>query len=93
MSMDSYKGKLYIINFKDETLSVIDMKSLKLVDMNGRSVNLPMVYKLLKKTNTIWIGGHGSGSQPNETVKVMNLENGQIVKEIKFHICQLDFQI
>lgn len=90
MSMDSYKGKLYIINFKDETLSVIDMKSLELEHewpISKSSNGLQIV----EENNTIWIGGHGSGSQPNESVKVMNLENGQIVKEIKVSQMPVEF--
>lgn len=90
MSMDSYKGKLYVINFKDETLSVIDMKSLKLEKewpINKSSNGLQIV----EENNTLWIGGHGSGSEPNQTVKVLNLKDGQMEKEIKVSQMPVEF--
>ncbi|MED3661043.1 YncE family protein [Ureibacillus sp. FSL K6-8385] len=82
MSMDSHDGKLYVVNYKAPVLSVVDIKSMSLVDewnIDKSSSGLLIV----KETNTLWVGGHGSGSRPNQKVKVLDLDNGQVIQEIQ----------
>lgn len=82
MSMESYQGKLYIINYKSPVLSVVDMKSMKLLDewdIDKSSTGLLVV----EETNTLWVGGHGAGSRPNQKVKVLNLQTGHVIREIQ----------
>lgn len=82
MSMDSHQGKLYIINYKAPVLSVVDIKSMTLVDewsIDKSSSGLMIV----EETNTLWIGGHGAGSRPNQVVKVHDLKTGQFIQEIQ----------
>lgn len=82
MSMDSYKGKLYIINYKAPALSVVDIKTMKLLDewaIDKSSSGMQIV----EETGTIWIGGHGEGSRPNQKVKVLDLKTGELLQEIQ----------
>lgn len=82
LSMDGYRGKLYVVNYKAPVLSVIDMKSMTLIDewaIDKSSSGL----LIIEETNSLWIGGHGSGSRPNQSVKVMDLQTGEMTKEIQ----------
>lgn len=82
MSMDSHQGKLYVVNYKSPVLSVVDIKSMALIDewpIDKSSTGLLVV----EETDTLWIGGHGAGSHPNQKVKVLDLQTGQLVHEIQ----------
>nr|WP_106780941.1 hypothetical protein [Lysinibacillus timonensis] len=90
MSMASYNGKLYVINYKDTKLSILDIESMKLIDewQIEKSSNGLMI---LPEKNTIWLGGHGEGSKANQKVKVLDLEDGKFLKEIKVSMMPVNF--
>lgn len=82
LSMESFRGKLYVVNYKAPVLSVIDIKTMELIEewpIDKSSSGLLIV----EETNSIWVGGHGSGSRPNQSVKVIDLQTGEITKEIQ----------
>lgn len=90
LSMESYNGKLYIINYKESALSAVDMKTLTLLDewkIDPSSSGLMIV----EEANSLWVGGHGEGSRPNETVKVLDLDSGNITKEIQVSQMPVNF--
>lgn len=90
MSMDSYKGKLYVINYKDTVLSVVDMQTFQVLDewtIEKSSSGILVV----PKQQTIWLGGHGEGSKPNQTIKVLDLQTGNTVNALKASIMPVGF--
>lgn len=90
MGMASYKGKIYVTNFKDTVLTVIDMEELKMLeewDIDKSSSSLLIV----PEKNTIWIGGHGEGSRPNQTVKILDLKTGELLDKIKVSFMPVGF--
>lgn len=90
MSMSSYNGKLYVVNYNDTKLSVIDLKQFQLEaewDIEKSSNGLMIV----PEKNAIWIGSHGEGSNPNQTIDVIDLHTGQLQKEIKVSLMPIDF--
>ncbi|WP_235473484.1 YncE family protein [Lysinibacillus macroides] len=82
MSMTSYKDKLYIVNFKDTKLSVLNMKNL-MIEQEWPIQKSSHGIAVLEETHELWIGGHGEGSSPNRTVKKYDLTTGKQHGEIE----------
>lgn len=90
MSMTSYDGLLYVINYKDTKLSVVDIDTLTVKNefkINQSSNGI----LIIPEEKAIWIGGHGKGNKPNQTITVLNMENGQQMKEITTSLMPVDF--
>jgi len=90
MSMTSYNGLLYIINYKDTSLSVVDIDTMHLQDewtIEGSSNGILIV----PETNSVWIGGHGEGNKPNQTVDVFDLNSGKLKDHIDVSIMPVGF--
>ena len=88
MSMIAHNGLLYVVNYKDTRLSIVSMKDFKIVDewpIEKLSHGLAIV------DDTLWIGGHGAGSSPNQMVAVHDLKTGQIVKELAMPLMPVGF--
>lgn len=81
MSMTSYRDKLYVINFKDTKLSVLNMKDLK-IEQEWPIQKSAHGIVVLEETHELWVGGHGEGSKPNSSVKKYDLTTGQLHGEI-----------
>lgn len=88
MSMLTYDGQLFVVNFKDTTLSVLDAQTLALKDE----------WKIPKSSNglivvgdELWIGGHGSGSKPNDTVERLNIHNGEKMVKLTLPMMPIAF--
>lgn len=81
MSMASYKDKLYVINFKDTKLSVLNMKDLS-IEQEWPIQKSSHGIAILEEAHELWIGGHGEGSKPNSSVKKYDLSTGQLHGEI-----------
>ncbi|GLC89865.1 YncE family protein [Lysinibacillus piscis] len=81
MSMEAFQDHLYVINFKDTTLSVLAMKDLS-VEQEWTIPKSAHGIAIIEETNELWIGGHGEGSKPNRTIKRYQLETGALVGEI-----------
>lgn len=82
MSMVAFKGKLYIINFKDTKLSILNVKNLK-VEQEWVIPKSAHGLAIVEETNELWVGGHGDGSKPNSSVKRYDLTTGELHGEIE----------
>ncbi|MEK5233212.1 YncE family protein [Lysinibacillus sp. FSL K6-0232] len=81
MSMASYKDKLYVINFKDTKLTVLNTKNL-MIEKEWPIPKSSHGIAVLEETHELWIGGHGEGSSPNHSVKKYDLTTGELHGEI-----------
>lgn len=90
MSMESYDGKLYVINYKDTILSVVDMQTFQVIDEWTIEKSSSGIL-LLPEQQTVWIGGHGEGSKPNQSIKVLDLQTGDTVNELNVSIMPVGF--
>ncbi|KGR82851.1 YncE family protein [Lysinibacillus odysseyi] len=81
MSMASNAGLLYVLNYKDTILSVLDIETLQVVD-EWEIPKSSHGIAILADQHAVWIGGHGQGNRPNDTIDVYNLETGKKQKEI-----------
>ena len=75
MSMVASNGYLYVINYKDTILSVLDIATFKVLD-EWEIAKSSHGIAILEEENSVWIGGHGEGSKPNETIDIYNLTTG-----------------
>ncbi len=76
MSMAAYKDKLYVINYKDTKLSVLNIDNLE-VEQEWPIQKSSHGIAILEEMNELWIGGHGEGSKPNSSVKKYDLTTGK----------------
>ncbi len=88
MSMTAYDGKLYVINYKDTVLSVLDSHSLKVVDEWKIE---PSSHGLQVVKEQMWMGGHGQGAKPNETIDVYDLQQGILQRQIHAPLMPIAF--
>lgn len=79
MAMISDGSNIFVVNFKDEFLSVLTM-DLEQVDEWGIPTSS---HGLLIQDNELWLGGHGAGSSPNRTIKRINIKTGELIGEIE----------
>jgi len=82
MSMAAYKDKLYVINYKDTKLSVLNIENLE-VEQEWPIQKSSHGIAILEETNELWMGGHGEGNKPNSSVKKYDLTTGVKKGEIK----------
>jgi len=82
MSMVAFKEKLYIINFKDTKLSILNVKDLQ-VEQEWVIPKSAHGLAIIEETNELWVGGHGDGSKPNSSVKRYDLATGELHGEIE----------
>ncbi|MEK3996299.1 hypothetical protein MKY29_16325 [Psychrobacillus sp. FSL K6-2365] len=79
MAMISDGSNIFVVNFKDEFLSVLTM-DLEQVD----EWMIPTSsHGLFLQDNELWLGGHGAGSSPNRTIKRINIKTGELIGEIE----------
>ena len=79
MSMTSDGKNLYVVNFKDEVLSVF---SLDLTEKTEWSIPTSSNGLLIQK-DEMWIGGHGAGSSPNRVINRYELATGKQIGKIE----------
>ncbi|MFS0781549.1 hypothetical protein [Bacillus sp. 1P06AnD] len=74
-------GNLYVINFNDQKISILDTKTLKVLDEMpvGRYSTGIMTSKDGK---TLWLGGHGEGNKVEEDIHLYSLETKKLVKKL-----------
>ena len=82
MSMAASNGYLYVVNYKDIVLSVLEIDTLHVVD-EWEIMKSSHGIAILEQENSVWIGGHGEGSKPNDTIDIYNLTTGEKQSEIK----------
>lgn len=90
MSMAANNGLLYVINYKDHYLSVVDIDTLTVKDEweIEKSSNGIMI---IPEEKVIWIGGHGKGDKPNQTIVVLNMDTGEKINEIPTSLMPVEF--
>ncbi|MEO4054558.1 YncE family protein [Solibacillus sp. CAU 1738] len=88
MSMVAQNGLLYVVNYKDTILSVISIADLEL---QAEWPIAKLSHGLVIVNDTLWLGGHGEGSNPNQTVDVLDLSTGQKIKEIETPLMPIGF--
>ena len=81
MSMAATKDKLYVINYKDTKLSVLNKEDLT-VQQEWPITKSSHGIAIIEETNEVWIGGHGEGSKPNSSVKRYDLNSGKLLGTI-----------
>lgn len=88
MSMIAHEGLLYVVNYKDTSLSVVAMEDLVLQaewPIEKSSHGLAIV------DNKLLVGGHGEGMRPNETVKVHDLASGEVLSTLSMPLMPIGF--
>ncbi|MBO9128474.1 YncE family protein [Bacillus sp. 165] len=90
LTMLEDKGILYVVNFNDTTVSVIDLQKRKVIhaipvpaSSTGAIVNL--------QTNELLLGGHGNGDTINSKVFVYSLATGKEVHTIEASSMPINF--
>lgn len=86
MAMISDGKHIFVVNFKDEVLSVLSM-NLEQVD---EWVIPTSSHGLFIQDNELWLGGHGAGSSPNSSIKRINIESGELIGEIEAPIMPIN---
>lgn len=88
MSMIRYNNQLFVVNFKDTMLSVLDAKTLQ----KQQEWKIPSSSNgLLVVDNELWIGGHGSGSTPNDTVIRLDIQTGDMLEKVTLPMMPIAF--
>lgn len=85
MSMDAYNGKLYVVNFKDTLLSVIDIDNFQ-VEAEWTIPQESHGVKVVSNEDELWLGGHGAGAEPNRFINIYNLSTGELKKKLELPI-------
>ncbi|GGA47834.1 YncE family protein [Psychrobacillus lasiicapitis] len=86
MSMIAQDGDLYVVNFKDEILSIF---SLNLTEKTKWDIPSSS-HGILVNGNELWLGGHGAGSSPNRVIKRYNIKTGELLGEIEAPMMPID---
>lgn len=76
---DEEQNKLFVVNFDDEKISVLDSETLELIQ--EIAVNRSSAGIMLHK-GELWVGGHGEGSTMEECVHIYSAENGQLLSTL-----------
>lgn len=88
MSMAGFDNELYVINYQDEHVSVIDMDSLEIV----QKWEVPKASQGILVTDSyLYIGGHGSGSKVNEFTTIVDRETGKMIDQLSTPVMPIDF--
>lgn len=76
MAMTAVNNKLYVINYKDTVLSVVDIMSLHVTEewTIAKSSN-GMIF--IPEKNELWLGGHGEGRASNRNVITYTMDGQQ----------------
>lgn len=88
MSMVADEEHVYVINFKDTFLSVLNTKDLKLekkIPIEKSSHGMDFI------EDELWIGGHGAGEKPNSNVQRINPNTGELLGELELPIMPIAF--
>lgn len=92
MSMLIHGQNLYVVNYKDTKLSVLDAKSLETKD-KWQIPKSSHGMAALDKRRELWLGGHGAGMKPNTTVDIFDIDNGKKNREISLPMMPIGFAV
>lgn len=88
MSMLVHDDQLFVVNFKETTLSVLEATTLKKRD----EWDIPKSSNgLVVVGDELWIGGHGSGSKPNDVVERHHIQTGKTLSTLKLPLMPIAF--
>ena len=90
MSMALNEELLYVVNYKDTVLSIIDTTTFQVVDEWTIASSAQGVL-VVEQTNELWLGGHGQGSKPNEMIQIMDLTTGKLKNEVAVPMMPITF--
>lgn len=81
MSMAQQENLLYVVNYKDTLLSVVDTATFTVkaewpIESSSQGI------AIIEKNGELWLGGHGQGSKSNDQVQVLDLATGEVKKQI-----------
>lgn len=83
--------QLYVINFQDTKLSVINLKN-RQVDKEISINNSSTGALLREKKQEIWIGGHGKGAKMEENVHIYSTKTGRLKRLLNAPMMPVNFQ-
>ncbi|MGX9135863.1 YncE family protein [Rummeliibacillus sp. JY-2-4R] len=89
MSMLIHDGQLYVVNYKDTKLSILQTKSL--TPIKNWTISKSSNGMIVVKDKELWLGGHGEGIKPNSTIDVMNLKTGEKESHVKLPMMPVGF--
>lgn len=79
---DEATQRLYVVNFNDGKVSVLNSHSLELVDeiqINPFSTSIIV----RSKEEQLWVGGHGEGEVVEENVHIYSLQTGELLESLR----------
>lgn len=86
----SKKDLLYVVNFDDKLLSIINIEDLRVE--RSISIHPNAAGSLIREEeNEIWIGGHGERDTIEKNIHVYDLVSGNLFKKIKAPLMPIDF--
>lgn len=75
-------NRLYVLNFGDTKLSIINVKTRKVEQQFP--IRISSTGALLRESKKeLWIGGHGKGAQIEENVHIYSTETGKLKRTLK----------
>lgn len=84
------EDKLYTISYKQEMLSIIDLKNKE--RLPGFEIHPAAAGALMHaEKEELWIGGHGKGTEVEELIHIYDFNNGRLIKEISAPVMPVDF--
>ncbi|WP_019241835.1 MULTISPECIES: YncE family protein [Bacillus] len=74
--------KLYVVNFNDEKITVLDSKTLETIQEIKISPFSTGIL-LREEEKQIWVGGHGKGEKVEENIHIYSTQNGELIRTLK----------
>lgn len=88
MAMIANEDNVFVVNFKDTYLSVLDEYTLK----EERQINIPKSsHGMDFIRDELWVGGHGAGEKPNSKVRRIDPKSGELIGDITLPIMPIAF--
>lgn len=90
MSMIAYEDQLFVVNYKDTILSVVNTATLQV----EKEFPIPTSSQGLwfdERTKQLWLGGHGSGTTANDVVTILDAQTGETINELKLPLMPIAF--
>ncbi|OZS79055.1 hypothetical protein CF394_01135 [Tetzosporium hominis] len=88
MSMTSFDELLYVVNYQDSHVSVIDQSTFEEIEQFEVAKASQGIYAT---SDSLYIGGHGSGATVNSETQVLNRATGTAVTSIDMPMMPIAF--
>lgn len=82
ISEDQNAKQLYVVNFNDDKITVIDSNTLK----TTKEININMFsagIMIRSPEQEVWVGGHGEGEEVEENVHIYSTVSGKLLNTIR----------